>query len=92
MSTQTQTLAAPPAAPELLSLAAPVGIPGTTTLAGLLALIYTLSADLSGATQTFQLIDGATMLVTFSGLNSTCRVKFEFNAIKPSSAPPLYPY
>jgi hypothetical protein len=85
--------ASPPPEVSQMSLTAPISVPGTTTLAGLLALIYTLSADLAGATQTFQLIDGCVMLVSFSGgLNTTCRIKFEMNAIKPSTAPPLYSY
>jgi hypothetical protein len=71
----------------------PVTIPNTTTLSALLPLIYTLSADLTAATKTFQLIDGSTVLVTFSGLPlSTMRIQFNARPVAPSTMVHIYPY
>jgi hypothetical protein len=99
MTEQATTQAAPAAAaapPEIEQRSmggGPVAIPGTTTLAALLPLVYTLSADLTAATKTFQLIDGSTMLVTFSGLPlSQVRIHFNARPAAPSTMVHIYPY
>jgi hypothetical protein len=86
--------ASPPPEVEQRSMGGgPVTIPNTTTLAALLPLIYTLSADLTAATKTFQLIDGSTMLVTFSGLPlSNVRIHFSPRPVAPSTMVHIYPY
>jgi hypothetical protein len=86
--------ASPPPEPEQRSMGGgPVTIPNTTTLSALLPLVYTLSADLTAATKTFQLIDGSTMLVTFSGLPlSTIRIQFSPRPVAPSTMVHIYPY
>jgi hypothetical protein len=95
-TSQKATPAAAAAPPELEQRSmggGPVTIPGTTTLSALLALVYTLSADLTGATQTFRLIDGSTLLVTFSGLPlSNVRIHFNARPAAPSTMVHIYPY
>jgi hypothetical protein len=90
----TSPASPPPESPEQRSMGGgPVTIPNTTTLAALLPLIYTLSADLTAATKTFQLIDGSTMLVTFSGLPlSNVRIHFSPRPVAPSTMVHIYPY
>ena len=142
-----------------MSLSAPIAVPSTTTLANLLGLIYTMSADLSASNaitgttangsptvtalssttglvvgqtvtgagipantyvtsisgttmnlsqnatasgtgvaltvatvQSFALIDGSLLLVSFSALPTNVRVKFEARPVLPSTIVPLYSY
>lgn len=74
------------------SLSAPVNIPAATALSALLPLIYTMSGDLTGPQ--FNLIDGSTMLVTFTGQpKATVRVQFQANPGSPASSfTALYPF
>ena len=76
-----------------LSISAPVTIPNTTTVIQLPALLYTLSADLTAATQLWRIIDGSTILVTFSGLPlSNVRIQINVRPVAPSTMVPIYPY